>query len=602
MRLNYFYKLCIILLSLVILPDTVYAQGFGMGSPGMKGQGAKDEKDMVIESAKSDSKKSSEVADPDNYLDKPPSYQLFSLDGYMRLRNYWFYRLDLGHHSIGTDSIASPFSNPIVTYGTSCSQPNPPSRCKTHTITSTNMRLRLNPILKPSDNISIFSTIDIFDNLVLGSTPSGFSYNSGYASWMPYPGFSGTQAPLEVGSNSAWDSIRIKSLYGHVDLKLFDLSFGRMPSHFGMGISRNSGSELDSDIGDYIDRVQISSKIPAYDLKITASWDFASQGLTSQAINPGYDQGQPMDLDDFDDSTQWTLTVIRSLSKKRQKKRLLEGKSNLSFGGIVSITKQKYSLKVPQIGDAEILLAEGNDPQVVADLIVPRNSFFATPDFWLKYEKGDFKFEMELAAMYGWITSINDVSIMADNAGNDLNYLSYGGVMRMFYKYNSEFNFSFELGHASGDDQYESYTKGLMHYTALPAFPRNGRDKSSLFLFHPSYHVDLIFFRQIMGTVHNSTYGKFNVFYKSNQWRANGAVILPIANEPVATPGNDYLYGVESNFNFSYTSKNGKFIAGVSYGFFYPLAAMDRPASIYGTNASDSSVAHTFLGRIILKF
>jgi hypothetical protein len=37
-----------------------------------------------------------------------------------------------------------------------------------------NMRFRLTPELHISDNLRVLSQIDMLDNLVLGSTPSGF--------------------------------------------------------------------------------------------------------------------------------------------------------------------------------------------------------------------------------------------------------------------------------------------------------------------------------------------------------------------------------------------------------------------------------------------
>ena len=47
--------------------------------------------------------------------------------------------------------------------------------CENNTQLGANMRFRLNPELHISDNLRVMSQIDMLDNLVLGSTPSGSS-------------------------------------------------------------------------------------------------------------------------------------------------------------------------------------------------------------------------------------------------------------------------------------------------------------------------------------------------------------------------------------------------------------------------------------------
>ncbi|MBU1239691.1 hypothetical protein KKF84_03940 [Myxococcota bacterium] len=122
-------------------------------------------------------------------------------------------------------------------------------------------------------------------------------------------------------------------------------------------------------------------------------------------------------------------------------------------------------------------------------------------------------------------------------------------------------------------------------------------------MFHPSYHVDNIFFRRIMGTVYNATYSKVSFLYNQNQWRFGVHGVLPFANEPVATMGNSRLYGAELDADFSYVSPDGSFVIGIAYGMFYPLDAMKRPASIYSADyAADPSMAHFLQGRILIRF
>ncbi|MBN2722860.1 MAG: TIGR04551 family protein [Deltaproteobacteria bacterium] len=597
------YSICaVVLLSLVFINHAQAQMGMG---PQMGKGGPKDEKEMVLKKADDAEKNANQNTDNDDYLQKPPSFQMFSIDGYMRLRSDYFYRLDLGLHN--HTNIGSPFPNPLIAYESECSGTNPPKHCRSHTIGSTNMRFRINPTIRPTSTISIHSTIDVFDNYVLGSSPSGQTYSYGTSPYIAYGGITGTQNVTEVGTTSTWDVIRFKNLYGKVNLKLFDLVFGRTPDHFGLGMIHNDGSGIDADYGDSVDRVGITTEIPSWKLKIGASWDFASQGLTSQIIYPWQLEGQPYDLGDFDDATQWTFFILRKYSKDERKTMLGAGKSVVDMGMRVTLRQQKYALGNVLSGD-DNLTYTSNDMTQLADLLKPRESFLAIPDVWFEFRKGNLTLQMELAGKYGWISNLSDVTL--DNGttmartGDDLKFLSLGGVFRVNYKWSTDFNFCFEAGYASGDDQYENIAKkGTTNFQYLSPFPVDGKDSTNtLFLFHPSYHVGMIFFRELMGTVYNSTYAKLDMVYKANRWRFKATLLLPFANEKVATPGNDFMYGAEVNADVSYTSEDGKFIIGLGYGFFYPLDAMERPSSIYDAYAADANTAHTFQGRIILKY
>ncbi len=594
------FSLFFLLLSILLLPAVPLAQ-MGMGGPGMRGpQDRGDDKDMVIKAGKSGDT-DLPAARTDDYLDRPPSFQLFDLHGYMRLRSHYNKRLDLGLHNY--PGISSPFPSPLTSYADICSQPNSPARCRHHSFSSTNMRLRLEPVIRPSDAVSIHSTLDFFDNLVLGSTPSGFSYGYGSAPWVAVPGSGGTTGVVQSGTTSNWDAIRIKNLWGRVDLKLADLMFGRMPDHFGMGLFRNNGADTDADYGDSVDRIQIVSEIPMFRLQLALSWDFASQGLTSSALYPERDQGQPWDLDDLDDATRWTFTVMRRDTPNTIARKLALGQSVFNWGATGSFLQQDFGLKTPQASDTIPSLSEPSDPSALAAWLVPRKVMLLSPGLWGFFARGNLTLEAEAGMRYGWITHIKDIPNM-EKSGNDMNILGWGGVMKMNYRWSSTVTVGLETGHASGDDQYENnIQRGAVHFTQLPAFPINPRDGwNNLMLFHPSYHVDLIFFRQIMGTVYNATYLKPTFRYVQNQWQFRVDGIASFAHEKVATPGNAYLYGFELDADLSYRSQDGSFLIGLAYGVFYPMDAMQRSADIFGSFSSKANMAHTIQGRVLIKF
>jgi len=40
----------------------------------------------------------------------------------------------------------------------------------------------------------------------------------------------------------------------------------------------------------------------------------------------------------------------------------------------------------------------------------------------------------------------------------------------------------------------------------------------------------------------------------------------------------------------------------VAYGLFYPMEGMDHPESIFGSLGSDTGMAHTIQGRVLIRF
>lgn len=588
----------VLFLSFVLFGSYAHAQ---MGMGGMQQPRDRDEKEMVIKRGDNATDALTPATNTEDYLNRVPSFQLFDLHGYMRLRSDYLYRLDLGMHNHA--GVSSPFWSPLTAYSTLCEQPNAPKRCRSHKLTSTNMRLRLQPVLRPTDAVAIFTTLDIFDNLVLGSTPSGWAYGFGNASWIAVPGMNGTQAVVDDGTTTAWDAIRVKHVWGRIDIKAADLVFGRMPDSFGMGVFRNDGSGIDADYGDTVDRVGLISEIPMWKLKVELYWDFASQGITSQSVQPAQDQGQPIDADDMDDATRWTLTVSQRDTPSALARRVALGRPVFNWAASIGFLQQRYATKNNIDAASLPTLTAPLSESELANVIVPRKAMLLSPGVWGLFVQKNVTLEAEAAVRYGWITHLQDISNM-EKDGNDMNILSWGGVMRFGYRWSSNVQLYLEAGYASGDDQYENIARrGAVHFTSLPAFPVNPRDAwNNLMLFHPSYHVDLIFFREIMGAVYNATYVKPSFLYQQGSWRLRIDGIASFANEPVATPGNNLFYGIEMDADFSYRSTDGNFEAGIAYGLFYPMEGMQHPAAIYGSLASDASMAHTLQGRILIRF
>ena len=112
--------------------------------------------------------------------------------------------------------------------------------------------------------------------------------------------------------------------------------------------------------------------------------------------------------------------------------------------------------------------------------------------------------------------------------------------------------------------------------------------------------VDLILFRELIGTVTNAIYVKPTLAYdltRSITFRA--ASVISFAHKPAATPGNGDMYGVEFDGDLGY--ENEGFFAGIAYGVLFPLSAMNHSEDLFGA-AADAGTAHTIQTRLMLQF
>src|SRR5262249_42499569 len=132
-----------------------------------------------------------------------------------------------------------PFSRLVAPPVPICETDVSPGGCAdnldTDTLGGANMRLRLEPVFNVYEDIKIKMQWDILDNLVLGSTPDGFPVNP----ISPLLAFSQSQISPSDGRNALIDSIRVKRVWAEVGTPLGQIRFGRMPSHFGMGLLAN---------------------------------------------------------------------------------------------------------------------------------------------------------------------------------------------------------------------------------------------------------------------------------------------------------------------------------------------------------------------------
>ncbi len=527
---------------------------------------------------------------------KKKRFELFELDGYFRFRADYFKNFNLNFDDDPTLG-GAPFREPL-----GCNVTDGP--CD-ETLKSSNMRLRLEPVINIDERSSVHFQVDVLDNLVLGSTPDGFSGDgTPRPTNIPLNAFSGGQAVPEAGRNNDIDSIRVKRAWAEVMTPLGMLKFGRQPSHWGMGLLANSGSadpfhgtyDLDSDYGDTADRLLFGTMIPGTQYRFAIATDWASTTPTaaqSDIFLNRYD-GQAWDLDDNDDVSQWVIVLARMDSPEKFKDTVEQGEFALNYG--------TYFVYRTQDWDYTANDTVGQNPDV--DRFYRRAAKAYIPDIWLHLGHKKFDFELEAVAILGSIDQMSDFTL------EPLDIRQYGGVARASYLLvDDKLKLGLELGYASGD-QWDASPQGSTNVRDVRTLPGPGDNTVNRFLFDFNYKVDLILFRELLGTVTNATYIKPTLSYElTSSLKFRLQSITSFANVPVATPGNGSMYGVEFDGDIGY--ENEGFFAGISYGILFPLGAMNHPVDLsgqggpgfgYGVNAGDAGNAQTIQSRLVLQF
>ena len=545
--------------------------------------------------------------------DTRKKYDVVRLDGYLRARGDWFKNLNLGFAD-SADFGGAPFPQALT-----CAAADPITSCD-DTITSSNLRLRLEPRFELTNTMAIHTQLDLLDNVVLGSTPESTS---------PLGAFGGNAAPPTAGVNSDRNSIVVRRAWGEVSTSLALLKFGRMPDHFGLGIVANSGRradtdyaswetlwapgaeanvggandtsmDLDSDYGDTVDRAMITAEIPGTPLRAVAAYDWPTTGLaTNQTdLTAGEVGGQPWDLDDADDASQWMLAVARIDAPADFREQMDRGDLALNFGGRLTYRSQDFAYDTS---------AFVNGGAASGDAFVTRGASQYIGDAWLKVGWKKVLFEAEAAAQIGSIDTLDD---LGHTAALDLR--AFGGVARATTTtFDDKLGLGLELGLATGDDT-DNVIQGRTHLRNATLL-RDGDNTMSRFVFDPDYKIDLILFRELIGAVSNAFYVRPRMSYqltKSITFRAQN--VTSTAIKKVSTPGNDTFWGTEFDADLGYDA--GGFHMGLAYGLFVPLAAMDHPEDTdadgntgapFGStaqNAGISSNAHSFQFRMGIEF
>jgi uncharacterized protein (TIGR04551 family) len=509
----------------------------------------------------------------DSYVfrEDKPRLELLEIDGYFRVRPELFNKLDLGRG-------ADPNGHHLF----------PRAARGGNTLADVNMRWRLEPRLNVSEDVRLHAQIDIFDNLVFGATPDGvFGPNDAEL----FAVADRTQGIPSRGSNWMRDTIAVRRVYGEVVTPFGQFLFGRMGSHWGMGMLTNSGSEPitsnygGGDLGDSVDRLMFVS-MPLAGHYIVPFIDFAAEGPTSVQRSELF--GQAIDLEQSDDARSYGVSVARRDTEEQIRRKLGAGQSIINYGLYFLYRTQSY--------DAADFYSQPYESGATDDYgFLARKASFYIPDLWFKFQSKRWRAEIELAGVFGKIEDVR-TSAAEDASGHDVSVAQFGGLARGEFLPIPNLTLGLEVGFASGD-RGAGMGNNPGRAGALGPGVIDGPqfcvsddcaiydDEVSNFRFNRAYRVDLILWRELLNGVTDAVYVKPGIRYEISGLDLWANLIYSRAIFGSSTPssildsagklsGHADL-GIEIDLGAQYVSGDG-FVAGIGYGVLFPLSGLNN--------------------------
>ena len=618
--------------------------GPGMGRPGGGGAPHEEKEEGPAEEAP-DAKEESPAAKEaeEGYLNQARRRtKVVELDGYYRVRTDYLYKMNMDQgYNTGSPYALPPFPvsaeclpNGQVGGNGGSTQPGPVFRCGNKGLGNGNMRLRIEPTINISDQVRVRSQLDVFDNLILGSTPDSLIYNNGLKQTGPTPtGQTSAAAPTDVLSNTQYSyaqSILAKRAWGEIDTEIGSFRFGRMPWHFGRGMYFNRGDCADCEGGTTVDRLMALTTI--YGHQLALAWDFGAQGYHIGYTDLGQKniEGFPLDLTQKDDVTQFMVALTKIDDDKTWRERVATNDVVMNYGAQLVYRSQDYATFNLNSYTGSNYATDQHDQLSTSDvgnsLTTNVNALLFIPSLWFKLGWKALTLEFEGNLLAGKMGNAGPLRYGSTQNDQGLTILQAGWVLAGQLKlYNDSLFIGFETGGATGDQAEMAYgtpipggQQAIFYYPYLnyrwKFVPQPTGDKNlNDFHFSPEYHVDEILYRRILGTVSNAIYVKPSIAYwldldsaRVREVGVSGSVIYSLAPVPVSTPGNSINYGIEMDLGLQYRNTRENIYAGFTWGVFWPMAALSRPvvdaSAPLWSNAEDANAAQVVRTFVGIKF
>ncbi len=502
-----------------------------------------------------------------------PKLEFLQLDGYFRFRGQLLNSLDLG-------APADPGGFYLF--------PRPLGSSRGGSFATANMRLRLEPTMNVSELVRVRAQIDVLDNYVLGSSTSKLFDNQ----FSPYPvPFYGTSRVLYPNDPTADRApVLPKRVWAEVQTPVGLLSFGRMPSEWGLGILSNAGAGIDDDYGDTVDRIQfalppVSTPIGA--LTFVPMLDFDNEGPLQTDLRFGAGVGQPFDLTNSDDARTWAIKIARLDTDDEIRRKHDRGEGSLNFGAYYNYRSQR---------NAYTTWADTGYAATTTDLtngLVRRSSYGHIFSIWARWLAPRWRLEAEGVGVVGHIGGAYSVVSSVENPTPHIGLTDYavqlrqwGGVLQADFKaIPNKVTLGAELGIASGDSapgfgnvpsRIPVDASGVPELPAAGAFegPQYGGADHSIanYRFNPAYRVDYILWREIIGQVTDAWYLKPRIKWDIFSGLAfDSALVYSQALFASSTPSSTKkALGIELDTGLTYTSSSG-FQSFLQWGILQPL-------------------------------
>jgi uncharacterized protein (TIGR04551 family) len=543
----------------------------------------------------------------DTSISSRTKLQLFVAHGYFRVRPELFNFFDLNQ---------PPFNGYYlfpVPDGGGVSNPGG------HTITGVNMRFRLEPTINVSEELRIKAQIDMLDNVVWGSTPA-YAYSQYQGNNVAL--LSIGQVPPAAGLNSVVNSIAVKQVYGEVSTPVGLFKFGRMPSHFGLGINYNDGSCLDCDQQTDIDAFQfIAEPLPGFFVIPMLEFDVAGI-LNAQLLT----SAEQLDVTQSDNSTSYRIVIARLDTEQQAKAKLASGGAVFNYGLDFSFRTQKYEyLQNGSYSQPDVFVA----PSINLTNRVARFGNLSIPDVWVKFQTRSLRLELEGVSYLGEFSA----PILPGGLPTNVNVVQFGAAGEAEVKIlNGVVGLGFKGGYASGDKApgfgnkvtRPSLAPGATTKAAQPGdidgsqfgrqYPCPGNPRNTCtdadirnYRFNTDYHIDQILWRYIIGGITDAWYVRPSATWNiTDSLQLEGAVIYSQAIYANSTPSasqtglGSTALGLEVNLGIRYQTEDGLF-AWLYYGILFPFDGMQN-TSVGGTALVDLHVAQSIRGMVGIRF
>lgn len=465
-----------------------------------------------------------------------------------------------------------------------------------------NMRLRLNPILRISDDIAIYSQIDVLDNVIAGGNP------------LLDPFFDEMTKAEILGSRVGFDALRVKRVWAEIETPIGQVAFGRKGFHWGEGLVYNDGNCFDCDYGTTFDRVQLAVGPLLGGHLFTVAADALTNGYTSTAVpslnaynNSFGSDGRPIDVQQLDDGYRFSLAVTRIAPAEQMRRRLEDGQWVLNYGLLGAYRMQHSTAPDFDAGGTDLSLA-----------VIGAN--FGEGNVFVEFARSKLRLAFEGAVFGGQIDNrIGDGTVYP---GQQLSFLQFAAILRAQHTFLKQDSLlvGLDFGFASGDDApgmgVRSGRQGSGGDDNTGPGDIDGRqfactagggctdDTVNNFVVNPDFRVDQILWRNLFTSITDAFWTRADVRFKpggratggaqESGFEFGGALVYSQAINASSTPsGINSPLGLEADLAVTYTSQDG-FFAGVVAGFLFPLSGLNNP--VLGLDAEFSQVYRGMLG------